>query len=72
MLAGLLNRVAIAVFAPLLLIGSVALLYVDRTDPDGGTTYLEVIGNVGIFLAGVLLLRLVIAIARDGLGLTDR
>ena len=71
-LAGLLNRVAIAVFAPLLLIGSVALLYVDRLDPEGGTTYLEIIGNVGIFLAGILLLRLVIAIARDGLGVADR
>ena len=28
--------------------------------------------NVGIFLSGILLLRLVIAIARDGLGLGDR
>jgi ubiquinone biosynthesis protein len=71
-LAGLLNRIAIAVFAPLLLIGSVALLYLDRLDTKGDTTYLEVIGNVGIFLAGILLLRLVIAIARDGLGLSDR
>lgn len=71
-LAGLLNRVAVAVFAPLLLIGSVALLRVGQLAPEGSADYLEVVGNVGLFLAGVLLLRLVIAIARDGLGLSDR
>lgn len=71
-LAGLLNRIAIAVAAPLLLIGSVALLHLDHLDRGSEATYLEVIGNVGIFLAGILLLRLVIAIARDGLGLSDR
>jgi predicted permease len=70
-LAGFLNRLAVAVFAPLLLIASVAVLYLDSTQ-DEGSTYLEVIGNVGIFLAGILLLRLVIAIARDGLGVSDR
>jgi ubiquinone biosynthesis protein len=71
-LAGLLNRVAIAVFAPLLLIASVAVLYLDRTTEGASATYLEVIGNVGIFLSGILLLRLVIAIARDGLGVPER
>lgn len=71
-LAGLLNRVAVAVFAPLLLIGSVALLRVGQLAPEGSADYLEVVGNIGLFLAGVLLLRLVIAVARDGLGLSDR
>jgi ubiquinone biosynthesis protein len=70
-LAGLLNRIAIAVFAPLLLIGSVALLYVGELETGDDAGYLEVIGNVGIFLSGILLLRLVIAIARDGLGVGD-
>ncbi len=70
-LAGFLNRVAVAVFAPLLLLASVAVLYLDRSVEDE-SAYLQIIGNVGIFLAGVLLLRLVIAIARDGLGVSDR
>jgi ubiquinone biosynthesis protein len=71
-LAGLLNRVAVAVFAPMLLIASAAVLYLDRTTEGSSATYLEVIGNVGIFLSGILLLRLVIAIARDGLGVSNR
>ncbi len=44
----------------------------DRTTEGASSTYLEVIGNVGIFLSGILLLRLVIAIARDGVGVPER
>ncbi|MFN7151618.1 MAG: ABC1 kinase family protein, partial [Microthrixaceae bacterium] len=71
-LAGLLNRVVIAVCAPLLLIASAALLYLDQVVPGDDTDYLQVIANVGLFLGGLLLLRLVIAVARDGVGIRDR
>lgn len=71
-LAGLLNRVVLAVAAPLLLIASAALLWLGHEDGADEATYLVLIGNVGLFLAGVMLLRLVIAVARDGVGLNDR
>lgn len=71
-LAGLLNRVVLAVAAPLLLLASAALLWLGGDEGAGEATYLVLIGNVGLFLAGVMLLRLVIAVARDGVGLRDR
>ena len=47
--------------APLLLIASAALLWLGHEDGADEATYLVLIGNVGLFLAGVMLLRLVIA-----------
>jgi ubiquinone biosynthesis protein len=71
-LAGLLNRVVIAVSAPLMLIAAAALLYLDSALPNDELDYLQVIANVVLFLGGLLLLRLVIAVARDGVGIRDR
>jgi ubiquinone biosynthesis protein len=71
-LAGLLNRAVIAVSAPLMLIAAAALLYLDSVLPEDQFDYLQVIANVVLFLGGLLLLRLVIAVARDGVGIRDR
>ena len=71
-LAGLLNRAVIAVSAPLMLIAAAALFYLDEVLPKDQFDYLQVIANVVLFLGGLLLLRLVIAVARDGVGIRDR
>jgi hypothetical protein len=55
-----------------MLIAAAALFYLDSVLPKDDFDYLQVIANVVLFLGGLLLLRLVIAVARDGVGIRDR
>jgi ubiquinone biosynthesis protein len=63
----LVNRVVLALLASALGLGSTILLHVDL-DParDTGVTVNEILGYVGLTIAGVLMLRVVATIVRDG------
>ncbi len=63
----LVNRVVLAVLASALGLGSTILLHVDL-DPRSstGVTVNEILGYVGLTIAGVLMLRVVATIVRDG------
>lgn len=63
----LVNRVVLALLASALGLGSTILLHVDL-DPgrDTGVTVNEILGYVGLTIAGVLMLRVVATVVRDG------
>lgn len=63
----LVNRVVLALLASALGLGSTILLHVDL-DParSTGVTVNEILGYVGLTIAGVLMLRVVATIVRDG------
>lgn len=67
-LSGLVNRLVLAVFAPMLLLAAAAMLYLDEVVDGDATGYLRLVGVVGLFIGGVMVLRLVTVVAREGLG----
>ena len=63
----LVNRVVLALLASALGLGSTILLHVDLNPTEStGVTVNEILGYVGLTIAGVLMLRVVATIVRDG------
>lgn len=70
-LSGYVNRLVVAVVAPLLAIASVMLLDVQGGEIANDVSYYDLLAGAGLFGASILALRLVIVVAREGFALSE-